>query len=232
MIPLVSVVGTSDSGKTFLLEKIVPRLTAKGYRIATVKHDVHGFDIDREGKDSWRHKQAGALTVVLSSPDKIAVIKDLDKEQTLEEIRRIWIRDADMILTEGYKRSRYPKIEVSLFKNPGELLCTSQDDKLIAVVTNESFSLDVPVFRDSEIDQLVDLLEERFLKQPSPSPVEIALDGEPMVLSPFVSQAVWKTFRAFLSTLKGWDPAKAVEIRMPGEHPNETSSNRSTGRHE
>ena len=232
MIPLVSVVGTSDSGKTFLVEKLVSGLTAKGYRIATVKHDVHGFDIDREGKDSWRHKQAGASTVVLSSPDKIAVIKDLTEEQTLEEIRRSWVRDADLILTEGYKRSHYPKIEASLFKNAGELLCTNKEDKLIAVVSNEPFSLDVPVFRDSEIEQLVDWLEERYLKNPVPSPVEISLGGKPLAVGPFVTQAVWKTVRAFLSTLKGWDPRKPIEIRISGESPDATSQQGPVGGHE
>ena len=57
MIPIVSIVGKSDSGKTTLIEKLLPELTRRGYRIATVKHDVHGFEVDREGKDSWRHKQ-------------------------------------------------------------------------------------------------------------------------------------------------------------------------------
>ena len=68
MIPIISIVGKSDSGKTTLIEKLLPELVRRSYRIATVKHDVHGFEVDREGKDSWRHKKAGAHTVIISSP--------------------------------------------------------------------------------------------------------------------------------------------------------------------
>ena len=66
MPPIVSIVGKSDSGKTTLLEKLVAAIRSRGYRVGTIKHDTHGFDIDHEGKDSWRHKKAGARTVVLS----------------------------------------------------------------------------------------------------------------------------------------------------------------------
>ena len=100
MIPIVSIVGKSDSGKTFLIERLVSGLTAKGYRIATIKHDVHGFEMDREGKDSWRHKQAGASAVVISSPKKIAMIQDVEEEESLETIRDAWIRNVDLILTD------------------------------------------------------------------------------------------------------------------------------------
>ena len=96
MIPIISIVGKSDSGKTTLIEKLVPELTRKGYRVATVKHDVHGFEVDREGKDSWRHKQAGAHTVIISSPQKIALIRDVEKDSTLDEIRRRWVQDVDL----------------------------------------------------------------------------------------------------------------------------------------
>ena len=71
MIPIVSIVGTSDSGKTTLIEKLVPELVRRGYRVATIKHDVHGFDVDREGKDSWQHKQARTHTMIISSPQKL-----------------------------------------------------------------------------------------------------------------------------------------------------------------
>ena len=163
MIPIVSIVGRSDSGKTFLVEKLVPILVAKGYRVATVKHGAHGFEIDREGKDSWRHKEAGASTVVLTSPEKIAVIKDVEQEQSLEEIRDDWVRDADIIIAEGYKRSPHYKVEVALFGTSGELL-SEGDDRFIALVSNRSLTLEVPIFGDSEIEELANLLIERFLR--------------------------------------------------------------------
>ena len=72
MIPIVSIVGKSGAGKTTLIEKMIPELKKRGYRVATIKHDVHGFDIDHEGKDSWRHKKAGAHATIISSPWKVA----------------------------------------------------------------------------------------------------------------------------------------------------------------
>ncbi len=216
MIPIVSIVGKSDSGKTFLVEQVVTRLTAKGYRIATIKHNAHGFDIDRKGKDSWRHKQAGASTVILSAPDQIAVIKDLKEEQSLVEIQHLWIRDVDLILAEGYKRADSPKIEVSLFKDSGELVC-SKDEQLVAVVSNEEFSLDVPIFRETEIDRLVEWLEKRFINQYQEPKVEIFLAGKPVSLTPFLQKLIRNTWRGFLSALKGWDPQGPVEIKISPE---------------
>jgi molybdopterin-guanine dinucleotide biosynthesis protein B len=163
MIPIVSIVGKSDSGKTFLIEQLVSALTSRGYRIATIKHDVHGFEMDREGKDSWRHKQAGASTVIVSSPTKIAMIKEVEQEESLEWIRDTWIRDVDLILTEGYKRADYPKVEVSLFTASDELICAEQS-RLVAVVSKHGVSLDVPVFSEEEIPRFVDWVEERFLR--------------------------------------------------------------------
>ena len=216
MIPIVSIVGESDSGKTFLVERVVSTLTAKGYRIATIKHNAHGFDIDHKGKDSWRHKQAGASTVILSAPDQIAVIKELKEEQSPAEIQHLWIRDVDLIVGEGFKRADIPKIEVSLFKDTDELVC-SNDEQLVAVVSNKSFSLGVPVFRESEIDQLVEWLEERFINQYHEPKVEIFLAGRPVSLTPFLQKLIRNTWRGFLSALKGWDPQGSVEIKISAE---------------
>ena len=85
-IPMISVVGKSDTGKTTLLEKLVAELKRRGYRVATVKHDTHGFDIDQPGKDSWRHAQAGSDVVVISGPDRLALIEKREREMTLDEI--------------------------------------------------------------------------------------------------------------------------------------------------
>ena len=163
MIPIVSIVGKSDIGKTTLIEKLLPELTRRGYRIATVKHDVHGFEVDREGKDSWRHKKAGAHTVVLSSPQKVAVIRDVEKDLTLEEIREKFIQDVDLILSEGYKKDVQPKIEVFRKGKYEELLCT-REDNLIAVISDQTFEIDVPFFSLEDVKGLADFIEKRFLR--------------------------------------------------------------------
>ncbi len=163
MIPIISIVGKSDSGKTTLIEKLVPELTRRGYRIATVKHDIHGFDVDREGKDSWRHKQAGAHTVVISSPKKVALIRDVEKDLTLAELREKLIQDVDLILSEGYKKDVQPKIEVFRKDKHKELLCTKEDN-LIAIVSDKNFDVGVRCFFLDDIKGLADFIEERFLK--------------------------------------------------------------------
>jgi len=217
MIPLVSIIGRSNSGKTYLIEKLVSALTAKGYCIATVKHTAHGFDIDQDGKDSWRHKQAGASTVVLAAPDKIAVFKSVEKEIGLEEIQRSWIKGVDLILAEGFKREGAPKIQVSLFEDSGELLC-GRENQLVAVVSNKVPGLaDVPVFLETEMNQLVQWLEDNYINIADEPKVEIMLDGRPVTLTPFLQKLIRNTWRGLLSSLKGWNSQGEVEIRISGE---------------
>ncbi len=163
MIPIVSVVGKSDAGKTTLLEKIIPELTRRGYRVATVKHDVHGFDIDREGKDSWRHKKAGARQTIIASPRKVAVIEDVEKDHDLSEIRDRYVRDVDIILTEGYKGNPHPKIEVSRAEMNRELLCTKEDN-LVAIASNRCLDIGVPCFDIDDAAGIADLIAEKFLQ--------------------------------------------------------------------
>lgn len=160
MIPIISVVGKSGVGKTTFLEKLIAELKQRGLRVAIVKHDVHGFEMDRPGKDSWRLAQAGSDSVVIAAPRKLALIKRLEREMALGEIAAL-LTDVDIILTEGYKRGDAPKIEVSRRERGGELLCTP--DELVAIVSDQTFDLDVPQFGLDDTGGLVDLLEGRFL---------------------------------------------------------------------
>jgi molybdopterin-guanine dinucleotide biosynthesis protein B len=164
MIPLVSVVGKSDAGKTTLLEKLIPELTRRGYRVATVKHDAHSFEIDQPGKDTWRHRQAGADVVVISSKDKVAIIRSVDEEMSLLQIADT-ITGVDIILTEGFKRGPAPKIEVSRREKSSELLCSA--DELVAIASDQHFDLPVPQFGLDDAVGLVDTLERRFLRKQS-----------------------------------------------------------------
>ncbi len=161
-IPVISVVGKSGVGKTTLMEKLIAELKRRGYRVATIKHDVHGFEIDQPGKDTWRHAQAGSDHVVIASPTRIAHIQRLDRELTLPEIVAT-IQDVDIILTEGYKRGPAPKIEVSRAERSRELLCSPEE--LVALATDQPYDLDVPQFDLENAAGLVDLIEERFLRR-------------------------------------------------------------------
>lgn len=213
MIPIISIVGKSDSGKTTLIEKLVPELTRRGYRIATIKHDVHGFEVDREGKDSWRHKQAGAHTVVISSPNRVALIRDVKKDLSLNEIRDKLVRDVDLIISEGYKKDVQPKIEIFRKEKHKELLSTKEDN-LVAIVSNQEFDMGVPCFRLEDISGLSDFIEKRFLTSKSKDEITLRVDGQPIPLSPFVRNMMIKTIQGMLSSLKGCDQLKRIEINI------------------
>lgn len=170
MVPIVSIVGKSDSGKTTLLERIVAELKSRGFRIATVKHDAHSFDIDHEGKDSWRHKKAGAVITVISSPTKIAVVADTDHDHNLAEIREKFIRGVDLILSEGYKRESQLKIEVFRSELRKELLCQA-DDRLLAIAGDPPDPPHgVPVFDLNDPVPLCDFIVERVIRKAAKSP--------------------------------------------------------------
>jgi molybdopterin-guanine dinucleotide biosynthesis protein B len=213
MIPIVSIVGKSDSGKTTLIEKLVPEFVRRGYRVATVKHDVHGFDVDREGKDSWRHKKAGAHTVVISSPLKVAVIRDVDHDAELVELRNRYIRDVDIILSEGFKRNNQPKIEVFRKEMHRELLCT-REDHLLAIASNQSFDIGVPCFDINDAPGLIDLIEEKILRGKKNDSVFLRVNGTEVPLSSFVQDSIKGTVRGMVSSLKGCASPQSVEIQI------------------
>jgi molybdopterin-guanine dinucleotide biosynthesis adapter protein len=216
MIPIISIVGKSDSGKTTLIEKLVPELTHRGYRVATVKHDVHGFEVDREGKDSWRHKQAGAHTVIISSPQKIALIRDVEKDSTLDEIRRRWVQDVDLLLSEGYKKDVQPKIEVFRKEKHKKLLCTKKDN-LVAIVSNRKFNVGVPCFHLEDMKGLSNFIEKEFLKSKKEKEVTLRVDGKPIPMTPFVKDFIRETIKGMLSALRGCETSKCIEIHIEGE---------------
>lgn len=160
-IPIICIVGRSNVGKTTLLEKLIPALRRRGYRVATIKHHSHpDFEIDQPGKDTWRHAQAGSDHVIIAAPDKVASIRRVEQEPTLDELAAT-IRDVDIILTEGYKRSDKPKIEVVRAARSSEPICTPQE--LVALATDVPIALEVPQFELNDAEGLAGLLEARFL---------------------------------------------------------------------
>lgn len=162
-IPVVSIVGKSDSGKTTLLCGLIPELKRRGYKIATIKHDVHGFDIDKPGKDTWKHAQAGADTVVISSPWKVAMIEKVEQELTMDQVIEK-ITNVDLILTEGYKRNNKQKIEIFRSTVHEAPLC-AREDNLLAFASDINPGLGVPVFATDDYKGLADLIEEAVLKR-------------------------------------------------------------------
>lgn len=160
MMPIISVVGTSKSGKTTLIEKLIPELKERGYRIGTIKHAAHDFDMDKKGKDSWRHKAAGADTVIVASKERIVMVKD-ENMAGLECIEK-YFDDLDLVITEGFKKENRPKIEIYRSHKNNPPLC--QNDKtVIALVTDTDIRVNIPVYGLEEIKSLADLIEKKYL---------------------------------------------------------------------
>ncbi|MFO7556302.1 MAG: molybdopterin-guanine dinucleotide biosynthesis protein B [Desulfobacterales bacterium] len=158
--PVVSVIGNSGSGKTTFLEKLIPELTGRGLKVGSIKHDVHGFELDKPGKDSWRHKHAGASTTVISSPYQIGMVKDVDYDHKPDELFSFF-NGMDIILTEGYKRCNMPKLEIFRAEITTEPLCKN-DEKLLALISDSDIDIGVPVFSPREIKKVAEFLIEHF----------------------------------------------------------------------
>jgi molybdopterin-guanine dinucleotide biosynthesis protein B len=157
--PVISVVGKSGSGKTVFLEKLIAVLKSRGIRVGIIKHHPHGFEIDQPGKDSWRHARAGSDTVVLSSPGRVAVVRNLEEEMSIDDIVSAYLHDVDLAITEGYKTGPKKKIEVSRRERSQELV--SPPDDLMAIVSDQRFDLPTPHFDLDDAKGVADLLEQQ-----------------------------------------------------------------------
>ncbi len=159
-VPIVSFIGRSNSGKTTLIERVIPELVKAGYRVATVKHAGHGFDLDTEGKDSWRHKRAGASSVVVVSKGGLAMFADVSDQLKVEEVRDRFLDNSyDLIIAEGWKSEGYPKI-IIVRDQLGEISYSS--DGLLAVVSDKGVDLPVPVLHVDDVGGVVALLIQQF----------------------------------------------------------------------
>jgi molybdopterin-guanine dinucleotide biosynthesis protein B len=159
---MLGVAGWSNAGKTTLIEKLTRHFTAKGLRVATIKHTHHKFDIDKPDSDTTRHRLAGAAETAIVSGSRVAVIEEIDSrgEPALEDIAKR-LKAADIILVEGYKSAAIPKIEVRRAAVAAEKLLAAGDPLVIAIAAD--YELDghgKPVFSLDDIPGIAALIEE------------------------------------------------------------------------
>lgn len=164
MPPVLALIGKPNCGKTTLIEKLIPALARKGVRTGTIKHHHGPIRMDTPGKDTWRHKQAGAQAVLLSSSTGIAFIQDSTEDTPVEDLASQYFHDVDLIIAEGYKWSSLPKMEVfrstvydEPIQDPGETL--------IAMVSDIRIHPELPWFNPEDIDGLVAFILENILNQ-------------------------------------------------------------------
>jgi molybdopterin-guanine dinucleotide biosynthesis adapter protein len=170
-VPILCFVGRSNSGKTTLIERVIPELVRAGYKVATVKHAGHGFDLDTEGKDSWRHKRAGASSVMVLSKGSMAMFADVPDQMKVEEVRdRFLDHTYDLIIAEGWKNEGYPKI-VIVRDQIGEIPVSSEG--LLAVVSDKSVDLDIPLFGLDDVVGVAALIMKQFPRSQSHADQEL-----------------------------------------------------------
>ncbi|MFC1844321.1 molybdopterin-guanine dinucleotide biosynthesis protein B [Thermodesulfobacteriota bacterium] len=164
MPPVLALIGRPNCGKTTLLEKLIPALAEKGVRVGTIKHHHGEIQMDTPGKDTWRHKQAGAKVVLLSSPSGIGLIQDTAGDTPVEDLVSSYFQKVDLVIAEGYKWSTLPKIEVFRSTDYDEPM-QEPGETLIAMVSDIRIRQDLPWFTHEDIVLLADFILEKIINQ-------------------------------------------------------------------
>jgi molybdopterin-guanine dinucleotide biosynthesis protein B len=159
-IPLFGIAGWKNSGKTTLVVRLIENFAGRGLQVAAVKHAHHAFDIDHEGRDSFRYKAAGASTVAVSSAKRFAIMTELRgrAEPTLDELVR-HIESADIILVEGFKAGTHPKIELRRREAASGPPLAPDDPAILAIAADfELKDAILPVFALDDIDAIASFI--------------------------------------------------------------------------
>jgi len=206
-VPVVSIVGRSESGKTTLIEKLIPELQRRGYRVGTIKH---AQEVDfTPGKDSQRHLKAGSEVTVIATSGQIVVIKPA-KEATMDELTTFFENGLDIILCEGFKGSDVPKLEVHR-KGHGTLLegLTS----LVAIITDEPLNAKIRQFSFSDIEAIADLLEKGYIL-PQSNGLDLYVNGKKVHLTLFPRQFINDVVLAMTASLKDVEHVRTLSLYL------------------
>jgi len=168
---IIGLAGWSGSGKTTLITKLIPLLVARRLRVSTLKHAHHGFDLDQPGKDSFFHRAAGATEVIISSARRWAILHELREEPEWDLAALVKkISPVDLVLVEGFKRDKFPKLEIHRIAN-GKPLLHTEDPHILAVASDSAVpAARVPVVDLNDIELIADLLLKHAV------PVEVAAE--------------------------------------------------------
>lgn len=155
---IFGVTGWKNSGKTGLMERLITEFTARGLSVSSIKHAHHSFDIDYPGRDSYRHRDAGARQVLLASRNRWALMHELrdEDEPSLGDLLK-QLSPVDLVLIEGYKRDRHPKIEAHR-KETGQPLIAPEDETIVAVASDTSVTIDRPVLELNDTTSIANFI--------------------------------------------------------------------------
>jgi len=155
---IFGVTGWKNSGKTGLMERLIAEFSARGLSVSSIKHAHHSFDIDHPGRDSYRHRDAGARQVLLASRNRWALMHELrnEEEPRLDDLIK-QLSPVDLVLIEGYKRDRHPKIEAHR-QETSQPMIAPDDETIIAVASDSAVQIDRPVFDLNDTRSIADFI--------------------------------------------------------------------------
>jgi molybdopterin-guanine dinucleotide biosynthesis protein MobB len=212
MRAIISIVGKSSSGKTTLLEGLIAELQRRGRRVAIVKHSHHADALDTPAKDTWRFTRAGSALSAINSLDHLAIYRRVDHYFDPREISTSIFWDYDIILTEGFKSSGYPKIEVHRAEQGGDLV--SDRSQLLAVVTDEKLDLDVPQFSHDDIPGIADFIEKVIMTETKENDIDVVVNGARVSLDPALEDLLVRTLSAMIPHPQGNGEVKSLHVSL------------------
>ena len=213
MSAVITFVGYHDSGKTTIVSQVVHHLKKLGYRVAVIKSSNEtGVVFDRENTDTFKHRQAGADSVLFVSPDQM-VLQTGPSDHSIVTLAHRYFADVDIVIGEGFKHARkVPKIEV---RSSADQDLRHEVHGVIAVVTDLEISGDY-IFRSSEAKEIALFIEKRFIRSKGRGPERASLlvDGKKIPLKDFVQECLAGTVEGFVEALKLTDGAQEIELRI------------------
>lgn len=212
MHSIISIVGKSHSGKTTLLESLIAELKRCGYKVAIVKHSHHANDLDMASKDTWRFTKAGSALSAINSLDHLAIYRRTEHYFDPQEISSFILWDYDVILTEGFKDSHYPKIEVHRSEQGQELLTDPQ--QLLAVVTDEPLDVKVPQFSRDDIAGIASLIENTIISKQRANDIDLIVNGANITVSPSLQDLLTRTLFAMIPVPQDNGEVKSLHISL------------------
>jgi molybdopterin-guanine dinucleotide biosynthesis protein MobB len=212
MQAIISFVGKSSSGKTTLLEKVIAELKNRGYKVAIIKHSHHKDDLDTAAKDTWRFTQAGTELSAINSLDHLAIYRRMDTFFDPQDIANFVLWDYDILLTEGFKGSNYPKIEVHRAEQGKGLL--TDPKLLLAVVTDEPLDVNVPQLSRDDVSGIADIIEKNIVTHKGETDLTMIINGKSTPIPPLLKDTLTRTLSAMIPDLQNNGNIKSLHISL------------------
>ena len=208
--PVVCIVGKTKSGKTTFIEKLLTEMVSEGLRVATVKHVAPEVEMDKPGKDSYRHIAAGSLATVVASAKKLVLVKAEQPDSILEDSLELLGEDYDIVIAEGFKGSDAPKIEIHR-KEVGTPLEGLKNR--FAIITDEPLNLEAEQFSFKDVKGVVKLLKKCFII-PQQERVNIYINSQQVGLKVFPAGIIASTALGIASNLRGVNEIESLQINV------------------